>query len=94
MGAAAGIYLQPSGSVHESSFAGQCSRLCLGLTAHLSEHRLAPHARPPAALAPPVIHVVPIVSGHTGGDVLEIAICGTLQEGERFSAGFPMDQIF
>lgn len=29
----------------------------------LSEHRLARHARPPAALAPAMIHVVPIVSG-------------------------------
>lgn len=66
MGAAAGIYLQHSGFVHESRFAGWCSRLCLGLTApwtHLSGHRLARRARPPATLASPVIHTVPIVSG-------------------------------
>lgn len=66
MGAAARIYLLHSGFSHESSFSGQHSRLCLGLTApwtHLSEHRLARHARPPAALAPPVILIVPIVSG-------------------------------
>lgn len=55
---------------------------------------MARHAGPPAALAPPVIHVVPIVSGSAGGDVLEIAICETLKEGEHFSAGFPMDHIF
>lgn len=97
MGAAAGIYLQHSGFVHESSFAGRCSRLCwvsvlpehtclstgwLVMQGHLqlSHHQWS------------TLCQLSVVGA--GGDVLEIAICETLEEGERFSAGFPMDHFF